>query len=337
MENNFGAEIQAIMSKLTKNINDLKANGDNKNGQIETKNEKNQLCNLLAGTEAEIENYTNTKAKQIDNTRLTRQEADSLKENLYYARDIALENIKKFWNNVKASLMAYQEIRDNHIINKKDVTQTYEDGSFNIKIESYEGKGYLVKRMTNTGSDTGEFRVYKNNKDLYADKDYVANLMGLKPITENFVNKLFGTKPEDTNVYIKEKHGKTETYYWDNNGKQFIKEEKTDKIKDQCVCYDEFLGPVPTIELTYEFFIDNFINNCKRKDISYSDIYEFENIIRANIKNEDDFNNLPKDIRNMLQSDNHTALFEIVNYFNQIDNQKKNIEQGNHKYNVRTD
>ena len=51
MTNNFEAKVNSIISNLNSKISQLAAKGENKNKQIETRGEKNQLSELLAGAE----------------------------------------------------------------------------------------------------------------------------------------------------------------------------------------------------------------------------------------------------------------------------------------------
>lgn len=226
MAGNFEAGMIFILSKLNSKINELKAKGENNNGQIETRGEKNKLAELLAGAEKEIDIAAEKYEKQIEN--LPHKKYQQLEE----AKSSILFKAKKYIDNIRAniyySLKSFETMKDAdgdgamEIVDKDGIKQKYPDGSYNRQIQSFGKEGYLVERMTEDGDNSGQFRLYKNDKEYYANKDYVARKMGLEPVTKNIINKLFGTNPKETNIYEKCDGGSRYTYSWDSKTSQFI-------------------------------------------------------------------------------------------------------------------
>ena len=224
MTNNFEAKVNSIISNLNSKISQLAAKGENKNKQIETRGEKNQLSELLAGAEKEIDNAAKSYEKQIENLPHKKYvQLAKIKDTIIYT---AKAHISSIQNQIELSLKSFETMKDvngvEKVANKDDVRQIYSDNSYNREVKSFGKSGYLVERMTEEGKGTGKYRLYKNNKEYYTNKDYVAKKMGLYPASTNLINELFGTKPKETDIYLKNGDGYVETYAWDNKTSQFI-------------------------------------------------------------------------------------------------------------------
>ena len=241
MAGNFEAGMKSILSNLNSKINELKAKGENNNGQIDTRGEKNKLAELLAGAEKEIDSTAEKYEKQIEN--LPHKTYLNVKAKKDEILSNAKAQINEIYQKLNFSLKAYETMKDTNsdgaleVVDKDGVKQKYSDGSYNQLVRSIGEEGYLVEHRTKDGENTGKFRLYKNDKEYYANKDYVASKIGLEPVTKNTINKLFGTKPDETNIYqkyVNEYHRNGEiyeqyiyTYTWDNETSEFIIKDKT--------------------------------------------------------------------------------------------------------------
>lgn len=226
MAGNFEAGMKSILSNLNSKINELKAKGENNNGQIETRGEKNKLAELLAGAEKEIDNAAEKYEKQIENLPHKKyQELEEAKSSILSKAKMYIDDIRA---NIYYSLKGFETMKDvdgdgvMEIVDADGIKQKYPDGSYNRQIQSFGKEGYLVERMTEDGDKSGQFRLYKNDKEYYTNKDYVAKKMGLEPATKNIVNILFDTKPKETNFYEKVVGEYRYSYSWDNKTSQFI-------------------------------------------------------------------------------------------------------------------
>ena len=243
MAGNLEAGMKSILSNLNSKISELKAKGENNNGQIDTRGEKNKLAELLAGAEKEIDNAAEKYEKQIENLpHKTYLEIKAKKDEIL---SNAKAQINEIYQKLNFSLKAFETMKDTNndgvmeVVDKDGVKQKYSDGSYNQLVRSIGKEGYLVEHITKDGENTGKLRLYKNDNEYYVNKDDVASKIGLEPVTKNTINRLFGTKPKETNIYQKqvnlynsdgEIHEKyIYTYTWNNETSEFIVKDKTYK------------------------------------------------------------------------------------------------------------
>ena len=223
MANDFEVKVKSILSNLDSKIKDLQANGENSNGQIETRGEKNKLAELLAGAEKELEEAAEINEKQIENLPHKTYKKVSSENSSIYSQ--AKNYIINLYKNIFYSLKSFETMKDIDgnikIVDKDDVKQKYPDKTYNRMVKQYDKGSYLAEHMDENGNSTNRFRVYKNDKEYYTNKDYVANKMGLRPSTENIIDIVFGTKPNETDIYEKEDGNKKYIYSWDKKTSQF--------------------------------------------------------------------------------------------------------------------
>lgn len=230
----FESGVNSILAKLQQNIEKLKANGEDKNGKINTTGEKNQLAALLSGAKKEIENYSKNNAPDEDlpySTYINRQ----------YIIEKAKREIDAMFNAIKKSLRPYEEFTEDSTVKVSEnayvedahpqkLYKTSPDGSYEVISKEFSDGYVLTTCCDNTAHPTGRQYLYDKEGNRCTDPDKAATYFGLKAEKQHrFLGISWGDK--SGRYYKKENLDSSYvmTYYkWDNQENMFTQVEATE-------------------------------------------------------------------------------------------------------------
>ena len=203
----FGKIIQNLQVK----IQELSENGDNKNGEIDTTHEKNELAQLLAGANQEIGDLYKSKKESLINNK------NNMSQNRYeeqYAKlkndnEMAMSKIENLSTKLLNTLKGYEQalkqkkdyqsyIETAKIIDNQEYIAIYPDNdaipdrvaqkdsvfkvrannSYEEKLNESENAFNIVVKDEN-GHEIGRKSYTKSKKAIYTNKEAVAKNCGL--------------------------------------------------------------------------------------------------------------------------------------------------------------
>lgn len=172
--------LNQIFTNLKAAIEEIRANGDNKNGKIDTLNEKNKVAELLAGAQQEIGDFFKSEQAMLDSQKLTRAQYKEKEQELFSQRSSAEEKL----NAVKAAMIndfPYHEYdeKNNSFKNIIGLKHIYKDGGYDVMQNSFNDGSYSATTYDKDGNAKG-MKLYKNDKAVYSNPEYVAEKLGLK-------------------------------------------------------------------------------------------------------------------------------------------------------------
>lgn len=210
------ATFDKIIQKLTASIQNLSANGDNKNGKIDTTNEKNELAKLLAGAEQEVGDLFSQKMEELDEQgEISVNNYRKQRGQLVNERESAISKMRELVIKAFGSLKKYEtatlNVHDGREVAAVD-RDTYDqvmklDGRNAIKIEGVRQNGYIFKdrpdgsyeeRLSEQnksfnvvirdkdGNEISRKSYTKSKKGIYTNKETVAKNCGL--LTKNNID-----------------------------------------------------------------------------------------------------------------------------------------------------
>ena len=167
-------QINKILTNLKMAIERIANEEGNKNGKIDTLNEKNKIAELLAGAKQEVGDFLEKENVRINNTRLTQMERETQIKKLNYQKSSAMDKIK----NVEAGLVGTHEVRENgKIKNVENLKHILKGGGYDVKSKEFDDGSYSAIVYDNDNNLVG-VRLYKNDKEQYTDKNFVAQKLG---------------------------------------------------------------------------------------------------------------------------------------------------------------
>ena len=167
-------QINKILTNLKMAIERIANEEGNKNGKIDTLSEKNKIAELLAGAKQEVGDFLEKENVRINNTRLTKMERETQIKELNYQKSSTLDKIK----NVEAGLVGTHEVRENgKIKNVENLKHILKGGGYDVKSKEFDDGSYSAIVYDNDNNLVG-VRLYKNDKEQYADKNFVAQKLG---------------------------------------------------------------------------------------------------------------------------------------------------------------
>ncbi len=190
-------QINKILTNLKMAIERIANEEGNKNGKIDTLSEKNKIAELLAGAKQEVGDFLEKENVRINNTRLTKMERETQIKELNYQKSSTLDKIK----NVEAGLVGTHEVRENgKIKNVENLKHILKGGGYDVKSKEFDDGSYSAIVYDNDNNLVG-VRLYKNDKEQYADKNFVAQKLGYEKL-RIFDGSNIWSKQIETDFYI---------------------------------------------------------------------------------------------------------------------------------------
>jgi len=222
MVSKFEAGLANIMRNLDNAINAIRSGGDNNNGKIDTKGEKNQISQLLAGAKQEVGDFFNNNKPDAN---MSQEEYNKIKllSNTVIEQIEATVNTEYDMANMKKS----ENANETSTVGKR--THVYKDGSYNVEQKEFDDGSYIATHFDKDGNKVG-LKLYKNNKEIYANPDFAAEKIGLSKREEyNLADKIFRYMPFVNKGYrnfldfvkVGQYHDGFYVYNWDEKNHEF--------------------------------------------------------------------------------------------------------------------
>jgi hypothetical protein len=208
-------KLQQIRSTLKSNLESVRAMGGDKT-KIDTTEEKNKVAELLAGAQEEI--------GDLFKHTTTQEDVDiELKKELI---ELEIAVMKSALSN---SLEPYEKYdSEGGIKRAPNVKHIFKDGSWDRKLNDIENVGYVAELMNSHGDSIGS-KLYKNDKEIYTNPDFVAKHLGLQKKEDSSwgITKVFSSKNSIKQIpegyyYVPRENGEFDrVYQWDDKTHSF--------------------------------------------------------------------------------------------------------------------